>query len=474
MLAVLLFAFMFSACAGREVGGGGSSGFIGSVSIADFSQTQIAAARHAFSGTPLPNPEATGGTYLGASGQLAFSTANAFVTGLGNSDDPQYVQFFADNEWDSLTNEVADTFCSISVSTRNSDPDYQNASCSFAGGVITENYDYAEPRLGGTKEWVSMEEQLEIINDVLHKRTLRDGGFYSRSEYEVIVTGDNTYEYTRTNYDNHDNKVGDPEEGLQTAPVEAISTTVNRDLRVWFFSPSQNQSDAQTIQTSVNESVRDDYDTNPVEGGMQGITVTQVETDDRSTYRARGTSEVLEPDVGGFIYEARYAGFGIWNYDPDDENKFLDASQSFFYGLVTPDSSVPTSGTATYQGFARGAYKERRFGGGLDLEADFGAGTISGEGMLTQDDDGTVTATLEMDGDISGNVFSGETRITNATGNIRNKFSINAGGMRFFPYRGSLDGGFFGPDVEEAAGKFSVLDAGNDATFHGAFIGVKD
>ncbi len=156
-----------------------------------------------------------------------------------------------------------------------------------------------------------------------------------------------------------------------------------------------------------------------------------------------------------------YGAFGYWaTVDPDRSTPTSLAVRdagSFFGGVPTPSGELPTSGTATYTGFS-GAIDvaadgtARTLTGGLDAEADFGAGSL-GVSMLLEEDATTSWGTVTADGlSISGDgTFAGDAASSRG-------------------HSGGATGRFFGPAAEELGGAFTLT---GPSTVKGSFGGTQ-
>ena len=117
---------------------------------------------------------------------------------------------------------------------------------------------------------------------------------------------------------------------------------------------------------------------------------------------------------------------------------------AFSIGQVTPVSSMPTSGTASYSGFATDdAWRKANF------SVDFGAKTV--EGQLISTSNPNVVA-YNLFGSINGSSFEG-TKIEG-----RNELKMK--------------GRFYGPNAEEIGGVYNGRDGNNGIM--GAFGATKN
>ena len=123
----------------------------------------------------------------------------------------------------------------------------------------------------------------------------------------------------------------------------------------------------------------------------------------------------------------------------------------FGAGVGTPKSQMPTSASATYKGSFGGI-------GGLDgpyaeglvedaqLTANFGSGKVNGRVSNLKNTDGVSKSYgLSMNGQISGNTYSGSAGFTDKSGARSGRVTDSA-----------LSGAFYGPNAVETAGALGV------------------
>ena len=179
-------------------------------------------------------------------------------------------------------------------------------------------------------------------------------------------------------------------------------------------------------------------------------------------------------------YHSEYSSAAWWSH-----NRFADAESDEWvfgtwgyvvHGSRTPAAAMPTVGSATYRGEAFAQVWEPApasasvrdsltYSGSLNLTADFAAGSIAGRidnlrrGTTFGNDFSAVSGQFTIDnGAIQGNALSGDLSGSDLTNEVR--------------FTGNVQGAFYGPAAEEAAG---VMEAtGDDNTLlHGRFIGRK-
>lgn len=182
-----------------------------------------------------------------------------------------------------------------------------------------------------------------------------------------------------------------------------------------------------------------------------------------------------QPDASGYSdldwTRVGYWSTGdIWDYWED----VVRHRGVFVAGYETPGSAMPTSGSATYSGNASGSVfypvaqgsgagpcncDETYVSGTGTLTANFGTRVLAGSltGMMTQrpGDDGRVPWNdIAFTGTITGNGFSGDSRVTTSPSGYA---SLGSGAT------GTLEGKFFGPHAEEAGAVWTLFDGTNAA-----------
>ena len=197
---------------------------------------------------------------------------------------------------------------------------------------------------------------------------------------------------------------------------------------------------------------------------------------------AGGTATVvggkLLIDIGAFEGEPAYSGYldwtragywsvnipeGTWDYGGDTAQHGV-----FVVGYETPSGAMPTTGSATYTGFAFGRMyvpssttdalpcmcQEVPVQGDAFLTANFGARTVTGEltNMYRVWWDESRWNDVTFTSVIAGNGFSGTTSVTGA---VDLGMRANA--------TGTLEGRFFGPSAEEVGAVWTLFDGTNAA-----------
>ena len=132
-----------------------------------------------------------------------------------------------------------------------------------------------------------------------------------------------------------------------------------------------------------------------------------------------------------------YMRFGIagdYDYTTTLGREIWD-NEAFAYGSVTSAAEMPTTGTATYKGFAFVGHPVLAFAAGNNMGASFNVNF--GSKKITGDIDMGQNQHIKLSGDISGASFSGTNNGTEMRGN------------------------FFGPQAAELGGVFSGLLSGS-------------
>lgn len=161
-------------------------------------------------------------------------------------------------------------------------------------------------------------------------------------------------------------------------------------------------------------------------------------------------------------------GGGWWDYDD-----IVGRHGVFIAGYETPAASVPVTGSATYYGTVRGFVLHPGVSAGTthcaciipglfgdaSFTADFGARTVAGSltNMWTGDWNETFYERwndVAFTSVISGNAFSGSTRVTSAPGGAA---SLAASAT------GTIEGKFFGPSAQEAGAVWTLFDGSRAA-----------
>ena len=159
----------------------------------------------------------------------------------------------------------------------------------------------------------------------------------------------------------------------------------------------------------------------------------------------------------------RYSRFGsISRSQGPFESDFIHSHYYFSVGDVTPESSMPTSGTAHYSGFSSDSSLVQRL---AKFDVDFGAKTVDGAVYGSPDRNGNYTGAVNfrLHGIINGSSFAGSKQQTE---NLNNEAIMH------------MKGRFYGPRAEELGGVYygeeGVITSGPGAIITGAFGAKKD
>jgi hypothetical protein len=181
-----------------------------------------------------------------------------------------------------------------------------------------------------------------------------------------------------------------------------------------------------------------------------------------------GTNNYL--GVAGGLDDFDYQSFGAWASDTLGETK--TTAGVFSIGMPTPESAIPTSGTAEYGGRAIGVYCMSSCGLGRSyIMANFAASVDFGLGALT-------IATSES---IRMPELHSESGDADSRLDIYGVLNIHPGSSNFsgavitgphYDQAGVASGRFYGPNAEELGGVISFDDIGGDG-YLGLSFGAK-
>ena len=130
-----------------------------------------------------------------------------------------------------------------------------------------------------------------------------------------------------------------------------------------------------------------------------------------------------------------------------------------------PTENVPTADSATYSGFAYAAYDGNELTGAANLTADFTSKSITGSTTMTGT--GTDSATVDFDGDITGNTFAGDATLTAITGSFASDFTVT-------PRKPTLERRDFRSQLQRGNRNFGIDNTAGDDELRGGFITVRD
>jgi hypothetical protein len=160
---------------------------------------------------------------------------------------------------------------------------------------------------------------------------------------------------------------------------------------------------------------------------------------------------VLTPSASNSKISLSYTSFGVWQFDSADRTDIdpqINDFHFFYFGIPTPVSDLPRTGTGTYTGVAQGILFDPQaiyaLDGSMSLSADFAAGSLG--------------TTLALNGTSTTNGL----RITIPT--LTGAATISADKNSFVgalttadnSFVGSLQGAFFGPAAQEVGYSFAI------------------
>ena len=189
------------------------------------------------------------------------------------------------------------------------------------------------------------------------------------------------------------------------------------------------------------------------------------------------------PDTDGFWATPEFDHFDVkgWSFsEQDSQGNYIDIStnEHIVHGDRTPDSAMPTSGTATYDGR-------------MEAQSFPSDDAVFTSSSLYSSYLGDVTLTADFaNAGVAGEITNLESRIgnygsyTSATGGATFNADINGNGITadnlsgtgaLAGYQnGNVRGAFFGPSAEEAAGVFDAQDQTANRVLTGWFGTAKD
>ncbi len=232
-----------------------------------------------------------------------------------------------------------------------------------------------------------------------------------------------------------------------TGAVAIDSSTTTDDVQMT-LKPSTGEVKASITVTdgSTNRTLTTDYtDTNVYVN--QNAFATMKDAGNIPTYAATTMSE---------NDSYNYLSWGTWSTELSASNKTVVDGSSWIAGKLTPTASMPSSGTATYNGTVQGMSYEsgslKALNGSHTMNANFGSGTITGTMNVNYASSGASYATTNLNAvSIGGNGF--------------------AGGLNGTDNTGSIKGSFYGPAANEVGGTWALSKTGSSAA--GIFAGKK-
>ena len=238
---------------------------------------------------------------------------------------------------------------------------------------------------------------------------------------------------------------------------------------------------ADTVAVSAVSSIR--FTIHDPSVGIEDVALTAISDDEFAATLPDGRmievvidSEVLDGPEENDSRTLSYMRFGDWAiYSPDGT---MTAAAPLYSGYETPVANVPTTGTASYAADVEGSVSFLSGGvrglgdveGSASISADFGnnsiAGTFSGMEYWADLPNGDFASGEWNDASfaatLSGNGFAGSTAVTSTPGGV-----ATLGGNA----AGTVSGTFFGPNVDEIGGIWTLSDGTNTAV--GTIAGMK-
>ncbi len=242
-------------------------------------------------------------------------------------------------------------------------------------------------------------------------------------------------------------------DGTVTVTDQGISSNSTAEIEY------NSNGDVQSVSVTTPKGTIDWNDNSGTINPITDNSVILVSSDDRSKLGA-----FSDPYNAGFDYQT----FGIWFNKVDDSNRSFEA---ITIGTLTPDSAIPSTGSATFNGSTTGFYIDTGYDdpfltqSDLELTADFENRNVTFTTSNTQKYNLANTA---------GFIDASDLDITN------NTLSISEGSNKFSGQlttdnglTGGAEGKFYGPNAEEAGGVFSLVSTSGDSGYVGSFGAVK-
>lgn len=153
--------------------------------------------------------------------------------------------------------------------------------------------------------------------------------------------------------------------------------------------------------------------------------------------------------------------YGAWSETWEGDWFSTDGGRDdlfFVLGYRTPNSGMPTAGSATYSGTAQGIVvsskgESAQLTGNASILANFSSARVTGtlSGMMAN---GTPWNDVSLTSTLVGNVFSGDARVMSSSSGTH-AFSGSA--------TGNLEGQFFGPVAQELGAVWTLFDGSRTA-----------
>jgi hypothetical protein len=166
----------------------------------------------------------------------------------------------------------------------------------------------------------------------------------------------------------------------------------------------------------------------------------------------------------------RYVGMGYWQRFSSADGRQNDRFSTFVYGLDTPASAMPRTGTARYNIDVFGVtaapgYEPVVYQGDGSFDVDFLGGEFAAHSYLQE------TALLTGQGIVGGGIeMAASGRLSSGDGSFSGYATVGSFNANT---AGTISGRFFGPGSEEVGASFSTSNA-DGATAVGSFTGQRD
>jgi hypothetical protein len=174
------------------------------------------------------------------------------------------------------------------------------------------------------------------------------------------------------------------------------------------------------------------------------------------------TLSLTNPGTSGAL-TYQYVGAGFWQRQTSVSDPLIPANnhfdldnRAFTYGVETPDSALPRTGSGGYAvdlvGALNGEVPSILSGDGT-LSVNFGSGAVATSGTLTEYSIDAAPLVL------STGTFSGQAQLSSSTNAFGGTFGLTATNT----FSGGLNGRFYGPLAEEVGAVWSVTNPDGSA-----------
>jgi hypothetical protein len=177
------------------------------------------------------------------------------------------------------------------------------------------------------------------------------------------------------------------------------------------------------------------------------------------------TLTLTKPGTSGPTYQ--YVGGGLWQHETDNGTTRDYRLAAFAYGVETPNSVLPRTGSASYAVTLSGAMAwgtNVAMEGEGTLQANFASGSLLTEGELR-------SVSLQTGSVLETFSFTGNANISSSTNGFSGEFDFARVGQS--PFEGSMSGQFYGPQAQEVGAAWYAVDA-NGKTAAGTILGRVD